>query len=81
VIQDITNGVAVKTNAELGALGELVVAGGAADCFVQATIKPAGPWRIEGKRGESLVVQTRESMAGLAGLYAMAHGRIYTNDV
>jgi hypothetical protein len=82
VIQDLTDGIPIKNNGELGTMGRLLITNDAAavQCLVQCIIEPGAPYRIEGKRGESLVFESQVTLAAILGLRVKAIGRIYTND-
>jgi len=80
VIEDLTNGVTIKTNGDLACLGETILFNQGAESLVQCSIKGT-PYRLEGNKGESLVFQTQDSLANITGLHVMARGRIYTNII
>lgn len=83
VIQDLTGGELIKSNGDLACLGDLLILNDATltRSLVQCIIKPEAPYRIEGKRGESLVFQTQVTLAGLLGFRVMAIGRKYSNSI
>lgn len=82
VIQDLVDGVLITNNGDLATLGKLSITNDAAavQCLVQCVIEPGAPYRLEGKRGESLVFQSQVTIAAVLGLRIKAIGRIYTND-
>lgn len=79
VIQDLTDGEPLKQNACMMCLGDTDIDNLTGQSMVQCSIKPGGPYRLEGKRGESLVFQTQDDLSGILGLRVRAIGRIYDN--
>lgn len=82
VVEDLTGGVPIQNNGHLCLLGTttFMIESVGIQCIVQCSIKNKSPYRINGSRGESLVFQTQDNLAGLVGLYVSALGREYVND-
>lgn len=79
VLKDLTDGTAIKANACFMCLGDTDIDNLTGQSMVQCSIKPGGPYRLEGKRGESLVFQTQDDLSALLGLRVRAIGRVYNN--
>jgi len=79
VIQDLTDGLPIKSNGDLACLGNTVLFNQGAESLVQCSIKGFAPYRLEGSRGESLVFQVQDNLSTVTKLYVTALGRAYTN--
>lgn len=80
VVEDLTDGVSIKSNGDLACLGETILFNQGAESLVQCSIKGT-PYRLEGSKGESLVFQTQDTLTTITGLHVMALGRAYTNII
>lgn len=81
VIEDLTDGLPIKSNGNLACLGETILFNQGAESLVQCSIGKRAPYRLEGNKGESLVFQTQDVLTTVTALYVMAIGRSYTNTI
>jgi hypothetical protein len=82
VVEDLLNGLPIKTNAGLMDLGDGQIEDGAASCFISVGMKlreNGHVLKLDGNRGERLAVQTLDSMAAYIHLRVSVYMRQYVN--
>jgi hypothetical protein len=76
-VHDFTAGVALKHHGHLARLGDISFTDSALGCLVQVHLNDIPTFRLDGDRGEALVLETQDNLSGLVSMEVKIHGHIF----